>query len=76
MHCYSSILGSGTEKMIITGTPTEKMVKLEFTYVPKDPQGSAKEVAFFYFNQKDGEHFKNIWHAWRSPIRWGGFSAR
>ncbi len=38
--------------MIITGEPTEKMVKLEFSYMPQQLQkGAVKEVAFFYFKE-------------------------
>ncbi len=60
-ECLSFSLnpGAGTEKMVITGTPTKEMVKLEFTYTPKGSQGNAKQVAFFYFNSKDGEYFLN-----------------
>ncbi len=45
--------------MSITGDATEKMVKLEFSYTPKNMQkGNAKDVAFFYFNSGAGTSVK------------------
>ncbi len=52
---YLSSLGS--EKMIITGTPTDKMIKLEFSYTPKQVKGGQKKTAFFYFKSGDGKAY-------------------